>query len=265
MRNNPDHYKIDGKDTIKTIIGIVDNNHLKTEESIYLFNTLKYLVRFNNKNGLEDLVKAKDYLERLMGVYKKGETKVDGLKQISTAGKVARLNILKEKIEKWAIDRELDKKGTVEGQLTKTAEEAAELIIGISKGKKEVIKDSIGDIYVTLVVGNMLDKKLNFKILNETCCKMANEILPELPKQKDEDNRQAFIFCMASLITSTLEHGYRKDILEIGITNLMGAATAYELDFVDCVESAYKEISNRKGKMVNGTFVKESDLSDTTK
>lgn len=71
MRNNPDHYKIDGKDTIKTIIGIVDNNHLKAEESIYLFNTLKYLVRFNNKNGEDDLMKAKDYLERLMEVYKR--------------------------------------------------------------------------------------------------------------------------------------------------------------------------------------------------
>lgn len=71
MRNNPDHYKIDGKDTIKTIIGIVDNNHLKAEESIYLFNTLKYLVRFNNKNGEDDLMKAKNYLERLMEVYKR--------------------------------------------------------------------------------------------------------------------------------------------------------------------------------------------------
>ncbi|MET3616748.1 hypothetical protein ABID14_000368 [Peptoniphilus olsenii] len=36
MRNNPDHYKINGEDTIKTIIAIVDNNHLETEESIYL-------------------------------------------------------------------------------------------------------------------------------------------------------------------------------------------------------------------------------------
>lgn len=47
--------------------------------------------------------------------------------------------------------------------------------------------------------------------------------------------------------------------------NLMGAATVYELNFIDCVESAYEEISNRKGKMVNGTFVKDSDLIDTNK
>lgn len=73
MRNNPDHYKINGEDTIKTIIAIVDNNHLETEESIYLFNVLKYLIRFNNKNKADDLMKAKDYLERLMEVYKQGE------------------------------------------------------------------------------------------------------------------------------------------------------------------------------------------------
>lgn len=263
MRNNPDHYKIDGKDTIETIIGIVDNNHLKTEESIYLFNTLKYLVRFNNKNGEDDLMKAKDYLERLMEVYKKGETKMNGLKQISTAAKILRLNLLKEKIEQWAIERELDKKGTVEGQQIKTAEEVAELIIGISKERKETIKDSIGDIYVTLVIGNILDKKLDFKEINKSSCKLADKVSLNLDKYKD--NKQAVILCMEGITTSVLQCGYKNDILENAIMNLMGAATIYDLSFVDCVESAYEEISNRKGKMVNGTFVKESDLIDTNK
>ncbi len=32
------------------------------------------------------------------------------------------------------------------------------------------------------------------------------------------------------------------------------------LDFNECVESAYNEIKDRKGKLINGTFVKESDL-----
>lgn len=263
MRNNPEHYTINGKETIKTVIDIVNNNHLKTEESIYLFNTLKYLVRFNNKNGLEDLVKAKDYLERLMGVYKKGETKVDGLKQIKTVGKVARLNILNEKIEQWAIERELDKKGTVEGQQIKTAEEVAELIIGISKERKETIKDSIGDIYVTLVIGNILDKKLDFTKINACSCSLADKVSPNLDKYKE--NKQAVILCMEGITTSVLQCGYKNDILENAIMNLMGAATVYELNFVDCVESAYEEISSRKGKMVNGTFVKESDLIDINK
>ena len=32
------------------------------------------------------------------------------------------------------------------------------------------------------------------------------------------------------------------------------------LDFNSCVEIAYNEIKDRKGKLIDGTFVKESDL-----
>ena len=32
------------------------------------------------------------------------------------------------------------------------------------------------------------------------------------------------------------------------------------LKFNDCLEYAYNEIKDRKGKLINGTFVKESDL-----
>jgi hypothetical protein len=30
------------------------------------------------------------------------------------------------------------------------------------------------------------------------------------------------------------------------------------LDIEDCIDSAYKEIADRKGKMINGTFVKNT-------
>ncbi|WP_010247841.1 DUF3310 domain-containing protein [Peptoniphilus rhinitidis] len=75
MRNNPDYYRINGQDTLDTIVSIVENNNLSIKESILLFNTLKYLVRFNNKGGYHDLVKAKDYLERMMEVYEKEDEK----------------------------------------------------------------------------------------------------------------------------------------------------------------------------------------------
>lgn len=32
------------------------------------------------------------------------------------------------------------------------------------------------------------------------------------------------------------------------------------LDIDDCIDSAYNEIKDRKGKLINGVFVKESDL-----
>ncbi len=34
------------------------------------------------------------------------------------------------------------------------------------------------------------------------------------------------------------------------------------LDIEDCVQKAYNEIKDRKGKMVNGVFIKESDLKE---
>lgn len=33
-----------------------------------------------------------------------------------------------------------------------------------------------------------------------------------------------------------------------------------DLDIEDCIEQAYVEIADRKGKMINGVFVKEEDL-----
>ena len=67
-KNIPDHYKIGDLDIMEIIIEIVKNNNLDIEGSIYLFNTLKYLVRFGNKDRVKDLEKAKDYLNRLIEV-----------------------------------------------------------------------------------------------------------------------------------------------------------------------------------------------------
>lgn len=33
-----------------------------------------------------------------------------------------------------------------------------------------------------------------------------------------------------------------------------------DLNIKECISTAYEEISDRKGKMINGVFVKESDL-----
>lgn len=41
-------------------------------------------------------------------------------------------------------------------------------------------------------------------------------------------------------------------------------AQMYGLKIEDCVSHAYIEIKDRKGRMVNGTFVKESDLNSLT-
>jgi len=59
---NPNHYK---QGNIETIEYILDQkmNYLKG-------NVVKYISRYKKKNGLEDLHKAKWYLERLIKEYK---------------------------------------------------------------------------------------------------------------------------------------------------------------------------------------------------
>lgn len=93
-------------------------------------------------------------------------------------------------IEKWATDRGIDKNGNPQAQMVKLMEEVGELAEGISKDKKDLIIDSIGDVYVVLTI---LSMQLGFDI--ETCIYMA-----------------------------------------------------------------YQEIKDRKGKMIDGVFVKEEDL-----
>ena len=44
------------------------------------------------------------------------------------------------------------------------------------------------------------------------------------------------------------------------VSNLSDIADVYQLNFEDCIRQAYNEIKDRKGKMINGVFVKEADL-----
>lgn len=66
QKKYPSHYYINGKNTIEIIMDIVKKNAKTTQEGIYLFNVLKYLIRYRNKNGLDDLKKARNYLDWLM-------------------------------------------------------------------------------------------------------------------------------------------------------------------------------------------------------
>lgn len=52
--------------------------------------------------------------------------------------------------------------------------------------------------------------------------------------------------------------------LEIGdcVVVLTGLALQHGLHIEDCLESAYHKIKNRKGKTVNGVFIKEEDYSN---
>lgn len=51
-----------------------------------------------------------------------------------------------------------------------------------------------------------------------------------------------------------------KDAIGDTLVTIIVLAHQLNLDVTECLGIAYEEIKNRKGKMINGTFVKESDL-----
>ena len=63
--NHPNHYQnIAGVEAIDILNDVVKD--LPGKQAAMLWNTLKYLLRFQNKNGLEDLKKAQNYLQWLI-------------------------------------------------------------------------------------------------------------------------------------------------------------------------------------------------------
>ncbi|AYP29937.1 DNA binding protein [Streptococcus phage SW27] len=51
-----------------------------------------------------------------------------------------------------------------------------------------------------------------------------------------------------------------KDAIGDTLVTIIVLAHQLDLDVTECLNVAYEEIKNRKGKMINGTFVKEDDL-----
>lgn len=64
--NHPAHYTAGKFEVIEIIESITNSMKLTPFEGYMLGNTLKYLARFKHKNGLEDLQKAKVYLDMLI-------------------------------------------------------------------------------------------------------------------------------------------------------------------------------------------------------
>lgn len=65
---NPSHYRQGKFETIDVILDTVQ--HLNGREAYLVGNIIKYISRYNFKNGIEDLEKARWYLNKLIEVIK---------------------------------------------------------------------------------------------------------------------------------------------------------------------------------------------------
>lgn len=174
------------------------------------------------------------------------------------------------KIMEWADEKGIGKDGYVETQLTKSTEENAELQHAIAKNavNRKItgieitdsnlldIKDALGDIFVTLVTtiyAKLKDKDAVLKVFRKAC--KENYALYHMSwiriivDSKSLDSKFFMsVYNFGNDIETTL-HTYVKFLRQV--------AYSYNVYLADCVDLAYNTIKNRKGKTVNGEFVKD--------
>lgn len=157
--------------------------------------------------------------------------------------------------KKWFTDRDLENGGRLDKQSLKLSEEFGELCAGYLKQNKKLTKDSIGDCAVVIVGLAMLIKEDVHSIFEESdnlrrkdvmeCFKLLNANISEFQLSQELASKE---MCRHNLVRAV---AYLKSI-----------SKALDYDFVECFEIAYNEIKDRKGKWIDGTFVKEEDLKN---
>ncbi|CDR26454.1 MazG-like family protein [Staphylococcus schweitzeri] len=168
------------------------------------------------------------------------------------------LQELTKKIERWSTERNLNTANSIK-QFDKLIEEYGELVKGLNKQDIRTIKDSIGDMFVVITI-MMQQIKGNIEIAirlmsfgdydTSTICyiKSLNYVGNSLTKFIEEEPTNGNLFAQLQSYLSNV----------IGM--LEETAKEYDTDLISCVQLAYDEIKDRKGRMIDGKFVKESDL-----
>ena len=156
-----------------------------------------------------------------------------------------------DKVEQWFIDRDLENGGRLDKQSLKLSEEFGELCAGYLKKNEKLTKDSIGDCAV-VVVGLALLIKVD-----------VQEIFKS--SENDRDVMTCFGFLNKNISEFQLYQDYfakevRKSSLIRTVIWLKSISNALGYDFDECFELAYQEIKDRKGRWIDGSFVKEEDL-----
>ena len=163
---------------------------------------------------------------------------------------------LEKQVIQWGEERDLYcpiNGGTATSQLHKFFEEFGELNKAILRNDLQQIKDGIGDCQVTLINR----AKLKGVILNfeEDGGKAeADEIYQDVYETLKGKMNESFF----EEITRDICRNAFASIKDcIVILDTLGAGYGFKM--WECLDHAYNEIKDRKGKMINRTFVKDEN------
>ena len=154
-----------------------------------------------------------------------------------------------QRVLQWAHDRNIIEGSDVMRQLLKTCTEAGEMVDAARAIDLDEYVDSIGDQWVTIVIGMEMSG-----VLYQDALDAAREI--NLPASTDD------IVSSISLISDGMLKQDKYKLCQ-GYGEYLSVLRGLP-DFASGVAAAWNTIKDRKGKMVNGVFVKEQDLVGIT-
>ena len=149
-------------------------------------------------------------------------------------------------IEQWAIDRGLDRSGTDYGQMRKTLEEIAELSMAILKGDLPGIIDGVGDVFISLVIGNMYSLPKNRVDVADVVDEVREEeVLDDYNRGYQAKSVSSLFYSGFRLQNDSLMYidYFRKDSIYYILHDLLVVCAVWDLELEDCIESVCKKIS----------------------
>nr|DAQ79359.1 MAG TPA: NTP-PPase-like protein [Caudoviricetes sp.] len=158
---------------------------------------------------------------------------------------------LEEKVQQWFVDRNLHEANPVK-QFLKLMEESGELFEGIAKDKSELIYDALGDIQVVLI-------GFDQQIKNGA----------QISANQQEIELLLMVSSLGNIAQKLYSHVCHNEtqmpLIKSDLMFLDGVISSVSLfngtDADSCLQIAYDAIKDRKGKMIDGVFVKEEDLA----
>jgi len=165
------------------------------------------------------------------------------------------------KIRQWAKDRKIIPNSTLEAQNLKLAEEFGELADSFRKKDKEVMKDSVGDIFVVAtILAGLIDKDIE-----------ELDILQNKYYENKGNLKYSFMWLQSDIgdVAKAIVRN-KKDKLVSSLGNVVNDLAAFcewqNINFVNCIVQSWNEIKDRKGiTRKNGIFVKYEDLTEEEK
>ena len=154
-----------------------------------------------------------------------------------------------EKVEQWSKDRNLHTADPNKQRL-KLWEEFGELNASMARNDREGAIDAIGDMLVVMII---YKQQLGYG---------SNELFYSGKDDIDFLGRLEDIDLIDFIGRGIYDSRSYIEGLGMVVDNLTVLAYRLSTNLEECLAAAYDVIKDRKGKMINGVFVKESDLNE---